>query len=382
MKEKQTGLVREDQLDDPFFARTLVAWQKQHGRHILPWQNTRDAYSIWLSEIMLQQTQVATVIPYFERFLTRFPDVYALAAASQESVMALWSGLGYYSRARNLHRSAQMVVEEYGGIFPSDPADLEKLPGVGRSTAAAIAVFSHGVRAAILDGNVVRVLSRIYGIADPVQTKPVKDKFWRLAQSLLPEQDMESYTQGLMDLGATLCIRSKPRCGDCPFMSRCVAFLEKRVEELPTRKPKKTVPAKYIAMLVVMKGKQVLLERRPEFGIWGGLFSLPEWTSQHADSSGLDDAGELSDLQIAELTAPFGRIAFQQRLPAFTHSFTHFRLHVTPYLIKLSSRIARAEQAGYVWYELDDLENAALPAPVRKLLLRMNDADPVVGKHK
>ncbi|MFS2114127.1 A/G-specific adenine glycosylase, partial [Herbaspirillum frisingense] len=193
--------------EDPSFSAQVIAWQKQHGRHKLPWQNTRDAYRVWLSEIMLQQTQVAAVIPYYQRFLERCPDVFSLAAAPSEDVMALWSGLGYYTRARNLHKCAQRVVAEYGGRFPEDPELLADLPGIGRSTAAAIAAFSYGRRAAILDGNVKRVFARVFGVDGYPGAKPVEDKLWLRAVALLPQQDIESYTQGLMDLGATLCVR-------------------------------------------------------------------------------------------------------------------------------------------------------------------------------
>ncbi|MGE5622963.1 MAG: A/G-specific adenine glycosylase, partial [Bacillota bacterium] len=212
-----------DDVSDPGFSAQVIRWQKQHGRHALPWQNTRDAYRIWLSEIMLQQTQVAAVIPYYQRFLERFPDVFVLAAAPAEEVMAYWSGLGYYSRARNLHRCAQRVVSEYGGVFPSDPVLLADLPGIGRSTAAAIAAFAYGARAAILDGNVKRVFCRVFGVDGFPGTKPVEDKLWRRAIALLPQDDIEAYTQGLMDLGATVCTRSSPSCEACPLAQRCVA---------------------------------------------------------------------------------------------------------------------------------------------------------------
>ena len=240
---------------------------------------------------MLQQTQVAAVIPYYQRFLARFPDVAALAAAPAAEVMAHWSGLGYYSRARNLHQCAQRVVQQYGGTFPSDPALLAELPGIGRSTAAAIAAFSCGVRAAILDGNVKRVFARVFGIDGYPGDKPVADLMWQRALALLPEHGIEAYTQGLMDLGATCCKRSKPSCERCPLRSRCVALAAGRVDQLPQRKPAKVRPEKRVAMLVVVDRAQVLLMQRPDSGIWGGLLSLPELDAERNRGCGRAAAG-------------------------------------------------------------------------------------------
>ena len=346
------------------FGETLVAWQKRHGRHSLPWQNTRNAYRIWLSEIMLQQTQVATVIPYYLRFLERFPDVSALAYAEQEEVMSYWSGLGYYSRARNLHRCAQIIVEEYKGIFPSDPVLLEDLPGIGKSTAAAIAVFSSGVRAAILDGNVVRVFSRIFGIAEQASDKKAKEKLWQLAYELLPESDLEAYTQGLMDLGATVCVRSRPDCSICPFSTSCIALAENRIEELPAKKTKKVSPTRKTIMLVLLSEGKVLLDKRPEAGIWGGLLSLPE--CELPEDAGDEEIADVSRLK--SVASSFGKTSSFRFLEPFTHVFSHFRLQITPCLIGLDSRQLRAEEEKYVWYDMNRLDEAPLPAPVRKLL--------------
>ena len=258
------------------FASTVIAWQKQHGRHTLPWQNTRNAYLIWLSEIMLQQTQVTTVIPYYQRFIARFPTVEALATASSDAVMAHWSGLGYYARARNLQRCAQIVMADYAGIFPADPAQLAALPGIGRSTAAAIAVFAYGTRAAIMDGNVKRVFCRVWGIDGYPGEKKIEQILWEYANAALPQTEIEAYTQGLMDLGATLCTRQKPLCSACPLASRCVALASNRVLELPTRKLPKKRPEKHTTLLLLTENNQVLLVQRPPSGIWGGLLSLPE----------------------------------------------------------------------------------------------------------
>ncbi|EEO28751.1 A/G-specific adenine glycosylase [Oxalobacter paraformigenes] len=348
---------------DASFASILVAWQKKYGRHSLPWQNTRDAYRIWLSEIMLQQTQVSTVIPYYLRFLEFFPDVYSLAAASNDEVMKYWSGLGYYSRARNLHKCARIVVNEYGGIFPSDPESLEKLPGIGKSTAAAIAAFSAGAKAAILDGNVVRVFSRVFGIRDSITEKAGKNRFWELAYELLPETDIEAYTQGLMDLGATICVRSKPDCVKCPFSHCCVALSENRISELPVRKIKKASPLKKIIMLVLESRGQILLEKRPESGIWGGLYSLPEWET---DVNLRKHKDEMASLKTH--VSSFGEAVSVTFLEPFVHVFSHFRLQVTPCVVTLSRRNRAIAPDAYVWYDIMSVNEAPLPAPVRKLL--------------
>jgi A/G-specific adenine glycosylase len=347
---------------DPAFSEAVIRWQKQHGRHALPWQNTRDAYRIWLSEIMLQQTQVAAVIPYYQRFLQRFPDVQALAAAPSEDVMAHWSGLGYYTRARNLHKCAQRVVEQHGGVFPSDPELLADLPGIGRSTAAAISAFAYGTRAAILDGNVKRVFARVFGVEGYPGEKKVEDKLWLRAVALLPRQDIEAYTQGLMDLGATLCTRSRPGCPACPLRDRCVALSTDRVAELPVKKPRKAVPEKCTTMLVVTHGDSVLLEQRPGSGIWGGLLSLPEINLPA--SAGRNEKHEA----LRQAASAWGEFGEYEALQPFTHVFTHFKLHVTPYRIPMARRAALASEGRYVWYGASSLANAPLPAPVRKLL--------------
>ena len=346
---------------DPTFSAAVIGWQKQHGRHALPWQNTRDAYRIWLSEIMLQQTQVTAVIPYYQKFLQSFPTVESLAAAPSEAVMSHWSGLGYYTRARNLHRCAQRVTTEYGGRFPDDPELLADLPGIGRSTAAAIAAFSYGKRAAILDGNVKRVFARVFGVEGFPGAKAVEDQLWRRAVALLPQADMESYTQGLMDLGATLCVRGKPACDRCPLASRCVALATGRTAELPVRKPKKAVPEKETMMLVISEGNEVLLEQRPDSGIWGGLLSLPELPlSPDADAFGT--AVEMA-------MQPFGVIAACRKLQPFSHVFTHFKLHISPYQVVLEKRRPHVAESVHVWYPIAQLADAPLPAPVKKLLL-------------
>ena len=252
------------------FSADLVAWQRQHGRHDLPWQNTRDAYRIWLSEIMLQQTQVSTVIPYYQRFLERFPDVASLAATDLDEVLRLWSGLGYYSRARNLHAAAKAVMSGHGGRFPDNREALESLPGIGRSTAAAIAAFAYGRREAILDGNVKRVLARCFAVPGYPGDKAVMDRLWTLAESLLPDEGIEAYTQGLMDIGATVCLR-KPECQRCPLRGHCMAYQQGNAADYPAPRPKKEVRVRAVGMLVLVNEGKVLLARRPPTGVWANL---------------------------------------------------------------------------------------------------------------
>jgi A/G-specific adenine glycosylase len=350
-------------MQDPGFANALIAWQKQHGRHQLPWQRTRDAYRIWLSEIMLQQTQVATVIPYYARFLERFPDVAVLAAAPVEEVMSHWSGLGYYTRARNLHRCAQQIVDHHAGTFPKDPDTLALLPGIGKSTAAAIAAFAYGARAAIMDGNVKRVFCRVFGIEGFPGQAAVEKHLWQRAEVLLPAQDIEAYTQGLMDLGATVCTRTRPACARCPMQARCIAHAAGRTAELPARKPKKSIPEKSTIMLIVVHDGDILMEQRPPRGIWGGMLSLPELDR-------LSQAPVEDDLpaQLAQALSSFGEIESVQALVGFMHGFTHYRLSVTPVQIRLRERHLMAAQSDYQWRALAHMGSAALPSPVRKLL--------------
>ena len=331
------------------FTEQLVAWQKVSGRHDLPWQNTRDAYRIWLSEIMLQQTQVSTVIPYYLRFLDSFPTVKALAAAPIEAVIEHWAGLGYYARARNLHKCAQQVATRFGGEFPASAEQLEELPGIGRSTAAAVAAFAFGQRAAILDGNVKRVLCRQFGIEGFPGQATIHRQLWELAESLLPENDIERYTQGLMDLGATLCTRSRPRCGDCPVAADCVARRDGRQGELPASKPRAAVPERTATFVLLTDGARLLLERRPPSGLWGGLLVPPEGDP-------------------ASVAARFGLTLGQaQALPPFKHTFTHFRLTLEPLLCAVAGASALAEP-GLEWVELARAADAGVPAPIAKLI--------------
>jgi A/G-specific adenine glycosylase len=345
------------------FARRLIRWQRQHGRHDLPWQENHDPYRVWLSEIMLQQTQVATVVPYYRRFLERFPDLPSLAAAPVEDVMALWSGLGYYARARNLHACARTVVSEHGGQFPRDATVIAGLPGIGRSTANAIAAFCFGRRAPILDGNVKRVLCRHFAVEGFPSLPAVDKELWRLAESLLPAKDVGIYLQAQMDLGATVCTRGRPRCDDCPLAPTCAALRQDRVAQLPTAKPRRAMPERETTVLVLLQAGRVLLERRPPAGIWGGLLSLPE---------------PPDTMPLEEYCRRLGcRIARRRALAPVRQSFTHFHLRMNPLLCEVSAAPGAAEP-GLRWLGADELPTAPLPAPIRKLLTALLD-EPVVG---
>jgi A/G-specific adenine glycosylase len=348
------------------FAKRIVRWQERHGRHDLPWQATRDAYRIWLSEVMLQQTQVATVIPYFERFVARFPTVGALAGANADEVLALWSGLGYYARARNLHRAAREVVERHGGVFPSAFEALAELPGIGRSTAAAIAAFAGGERRAILDGNVRRVIARHAGIAGDPASSAVLERLWAEAEARLPKEEIGRYTQGMMDLGAGVCVTRRPACAACPVAADCVARIEERVDELPGRRRRAAPKRRRIAMLVVVSRGEVLLEKRPASGIWGGLWSLPE--------------ADVSERPEVVLEREWGLEATSaEPLAPFEHAFTHFTLEVTPWRMQVRKATRLAEGKPAVWLPLTELAGAALPSPVRKLLGKMAAGKAVPG---
>jgi len=337
------------------FAKKIIAWQLREGRHGLPWQRTKDAYRVWLSEIMLQQTQVATVIPYFERFLERFPDVVSLAEAPEDDVMQLWAGLGYYARARNLHRAAKQVVELHGGQFPDDFESIHALPGVGRSTAAAISAFAFGQRKAILDGNVKRVFARHFGVEGDVKSKPVEDQLWLVAEKQLPKSDIESYTQGLMDLGATLCKRTQPSCLLCPVGKTCVAFKQGRADELPGKGRRKKVPHRETRMLVILHKEDVLLEKRPPTGIWGGLWCLPEAT---VEKDAVDVLAKKHRLK--------GRVV--RELDRVEHGFTHYSLTIFPVELAVAKVDLAAMKPGLMWVSIHEATSAAVPAPVKRIL--------------
>jgi len=327
------------------FAQKIILWQRRHGRHGLPWQGTRDPYRIWLAEIMLQQTQVAAVIPYYQRFLARFPAIEDLAAASEDEVLRLWSGLGYYARGRNLLRAAREVARL--GRFPDTPEDIVALPGVGPSTAAAIAAFAFGRRAAILDGNVKRVLARRFGVEG-------ERRQWDLAALQLPRRGIETYTQGLMDLGATVCTRTKPNCDQCPVAQECVARRSNRISKLPAPRKRRPLPLKRATWLILVRRGAVLLERRPAAGIWGGLWAFPECESS-----------QTKDYCRAHLSSEISSVRLLSRLE---HGFTHFRLQVRPLLCTVRRVLPTAQAPGRIWLDADEALRAAVPVPVRTLL--------------
>jgi len=334
------------------FATHIIQWQREHGRHDLPWQNTRDPYRIWVSEIMLQQTQVSAVIPYYQRFVARFSDVRALAAAEEDEVLTHWSGLGYYARGRNLHRTARLIAERHRGTFPSDFDAVRALPGVGRSTAAAICVLAFGQRRAILDGNVRRVLARHAGLRGYPGDKRVQDKLWQQAEALLPDSGIEAYTQGLMDLGAGPCSRRSPECVKCPVSESCIALRDGLTAELPSPRPTRTLPQRETAMLILMSRGEVLLEKRPASGIWGGLWSFPEAGEGRIEEAALRYGAQPDRLR---------------RLAVVDHGFTHFKLRIRPVLAQVA-RPPGVEEPGQLWLTVHDALGAAIPAPVKRIL--------------
>ncbi|WP_308365141.1 MULTISPECIES: A/G-specific adenine glycosylase [unclassified Microbulbifer] len=338
------------------FQQAVLTWFDHHGRKDLPWQQNITPYRVWVSEIMLQQTQVSAVIPYFQRFMASFPTLADLAGAPLDQVLAHWSGLGYYARARNLHKCAKAVMEKHGGEFPPDIDALTELPGIGRSTAGAIASISMGLRAPILDGNVKRVLARLHAVDGWPGQSAVANRLWQLAERYTPQERCNHYTQAMMDLGATLCTRSKPRCGDCPLVSACTASAQGNPRDYPGKKPRAEKPVRESTMLLIEHGEQIYLEQRPPSGIWGGL-----WCPPQAEKPG-------------QWLAERGwRTAETQTLPPLRHTFTHFHLDITPVWVRLEKMPAQVAEAGGGWYKLRQLnrpraaQQLGLPAPILKL---------------
>ncbi|WP_147651704.1 A/G-specific adenine glycosylase [Vulcaniibacterium gelatinicum] len=338
-------------------ADRLLAWFDRAGRHDLPWQHPRTPYRVWLSEIMLQQTQVRVVIPYFERFVAALPDVRALAAAPLDQVLALWSGLGYYARARHLHAAARLCVERHDGELPRDFDALAALPGIGRSTAGAILAQAWGERFPILDGNVKRVLARLHGIEGWPGLPAVEKRLWALAEAQLPHTRLADYTQAQMDFGATLCTRFDPACVICPLQDRCVALREGRVDELPTPKPGKPLPERRAIVLWIEDGAgRVLLQRRPPAGIWAALWSLPEHPDHDAARHWLARRFDL-DFDRAEPLAPVA------------HGFTHYRLQLQPLRWRAATpRPAVGDEPDLRWVAPSEFAALGIPAPIRRLL--------------
>ncbi|SEA87390.1 A/G-specific DNA-adenine glycosylase [Thiothrix caldifontis] len=337
------------------FADKVLAWFDRHGRKDLPWQQKPTPYRVWVSEIMLQQTQVTTVIPYYARFMQRFPNVQALADAPPDDVLKLWEGLGYYSRARNLHKTAQQVCDAYAGVFPTDMPGMETLPGIGRSTAAAILSLCHGQREAILDGNVKRVLARYHAVAGWAGEPRVQKQLWAYAEQHLPAERNAAYTQAMMDMGATLCTRSKPLCLLCPLQNGCQAFKQGKPQAYPGKRPAKALPEKTaLALLLRNTAGELLLQQRPPTGVWGGLWSFPEF----ADETALHD-------WLAQHFAPTQTIT--TRLPVLTHTFSHYRLHLQPLQVDLDAQPARImEGNGWLWYKANTEYTGGLSAAVRQ----------------
>jgi len=340
------------------FARRLIAWHRRHGRHDLPWQHGHDPYRVWLSEIMLQQTQVATVLPYFQRFIERYPDVHSLALAPIEDVMVLWAGLGYYARAHNLHACARAIVERHGGRFPRTCEALASLPGIGRSTAGAIAAFCCGERAAILDGNVKRVLARHWAIEGDPASSGVAGMLWERAQCELPSaQRMAAYTQAIMDLGATVCTRARPACGHCPVNASCQARRTGRTGELPTPRARRERPVRSAHVLIALAGQAVLLQQREAKGIWAGLLCLPEFASRAALQRRARSLGATGQSLLS--------------LPPRRHALTHLMLAIEPYVALTEAAPPAAESGAARWVALGTIDHAPLPAPHRALLLEL-----------
>jgi A/G-specific adenine glycosylase len=341
---------------NPALAGPLIEWHARHGRQDLPWQANRTAYRVWVSEIMLQQTQVATVIPYYHRFIERFPDVRVLAQARSDDVMHLWSGLGYYARARNMLRAAERIRDDFGGVFPETFEALTSLPGIGRSTAGAILALSRGERFPILDGNVKRVLARYFGITGVPSQQAVAAELWQLADLCTPFTGVDTYTQAIMDLGATVCTRRKPLCAYCPLAEGCFARRTGRQHELPSPRPARIRRSRAVFMLVALRDDgSVLLERRPDQGIWGGLWCLPEFGTASAANAYAGLSLHTAQTQPRALTN-------------VEHAFTHFDLVITPLLLLCAGSKGVMDTTPSLWYNIRKPAALGLPAPVKTLL--------------
>ncbi|KAA6046547.1 A/G-specific adenine glycosylase [Pantoea sp. Bo_7] len=335
------------------FAQQVLKWYDRFGRKTLPWQLEKTPYKVWLSEVMLQQTQVATVIPYFERFMARFPTVRDLAAAPLDEVLHLWTGLGYYARARNLHKAAKQVVDQHGGEFPPDFTAIAALPGVGRSTAGAILSLSLGLHFPILDGNVKRVLARCYAIGGWPGKKEVEKQLWQISEAVTPAQGVSQFNQAMMDLGALVCTRSRPKCEICPLNSGCEAYASQSWADYPGKKPKVTLPVRSGWFLLMQNGDNVWLAQRPPTGLWGGLYCFPQFSSEDA---------------LREWLTQHGISGALQQLTAFRHTFSHFHLDIVPMWLAEPSAGSLMDEAGGLWYNLAQPPSVGLAAPVERLL--------------
>ena len=347
------------------FSNRLLSWFDKHGRKNLPWQHNLTPYRVWVSEIMLQQTQVATVIPYYERFMQRFPNILALANAEQDEVLHLWTGLGYYARGRNLHKAAQKIRDEHGGEFPTELEQVIALPGIGRSTAGAILSLSLNQHHAILDGNVKRVLARYHAIQGWPGTPAIEKQLWQLAEQHTPDKNTAAYTQAIMDLGATVCRRSKPLCPLCPQNKGCAALAQNRQNQLPSPRPKKKLPTRTATMLMLDNGKgKMLLQQRPPTGIWGGLWSFPELEHEQSDDAViqqwcLDRLGH--------------EVEIHERWPALRHTFSHFHLEILPVYLRSQTQQNKIADNNSTWFSPATPANIGLAAPVKTLLEQIRE---------
>lgn len=341
-----------------YFSASLLKWFSNHGRHNLPWQHQPTPYHVWISEIMLQQTQVATVIPYFNRFIKKFPDIQALAGADIDQVLSHWSGLGYYARGRYLHHTAQIVCARYDSKLPADKKKLMVLPGIGRSTASAILALAFGQTHAILDGNVKRVLARFYAVSGWTGTPAVEKKLWQLAENNLPQQNIADYTQAIMDLGAIICTRSKPECDICPVSEHCIARKQQAQQKYPAPRPRKTIPLRKTNFLLLKNDSdQVLFHRRPPTGIWGGLWCFPE-------------CSEDENIEQWLLSETGFSVSVIKRMPVIKHTLTHFRMEIQPVQLQIEQCQQIRDMDNYQWHLCDDILKYGVPVPVRKLLLK------------
>jgi len=347
----------------PQFAHQVLDWYHKYGRKTLPWQQEKTPYKVWLSEVMLQQTQVTTVIPYFERFMARFPAVTDLASAPLDEILHLWTGLGYYARARNLHKAAQMVTNQHGGVFPETFAEVAALPGVGRSTAGAILSLSLGKHFPILDGNVKRVLARCYAVGGWPGKKEVEKRLWEIAEQVTPAQGVSQFNQAMMDLGAMVCTRSKPKCELCPLNNGCVAYASQSWASYPGKKPKVTLPERTGYMLMMQQADEVFLAQRPAVGLWGGLYCFPQFTSE----------AELREW----LAQRHIRADNLTQLTAFRHTFSHFHLDIVPMWLPVHSFTGCMDEGTALWYNLAQPPSVGLAAPVERLLQQLH-AEPIV----
>lgn len=344
------------------FQRLVLDWYQAYGRKQLPWQLNPTPYHVWVSEVMLQQTQVSTVIRYFERFSQSFPDIDALAQASQDDVLAVWSGLGYYSRARHLHKTAQIIAQQYGGVFPEDLDELMSLPGIGRSTAGAIRALAMNKPAAILDGNVKRVLARVFNIEGwPGQTAVAK-QLWQISEAFTSDLQPRAFVQGMMDLGAMVCTKKQPECSTCPLKDVCQAYRLQKQDVLPAQKPSKKRPIRHRHMLILLDDNQVLLEKRPPAGIWGGLWSLPE----------LNYSSDINEIE-GYISHSMGYQCLAiDALKQFKHQFTHYELVIYPIIAQVNPRQYKVAESSTIWQPINQV-NVGLPQPVKQLLQQLKD---------